>query len=208
MNPLDMWNEIDRYYNTEEQSVITESLGSMISKICEKIGYMPSFINYSWISEMRGEAILHICESIINKNFTLWSKVKVDRTDTEIGKRRNGDEYEKTIIYYNFFDRRKKIWIVKGKEFDESWGDYFYEEDGDSMMAFRNNPFSYYSKIAYHAYVHRLKLEKKAVDIREAYQEKVWEDQFCAGGSMENVKRPYDADIEEDEYNGWDSANI
>ena len=205
VNPIDMWNEIDGYYEAPPESVITEALGSMISKICEKIGYMMSFKDYSWLDEMRGEAIVHICESIINKNFSLWSKVKIKRIEIEPSKKRNGETYDKTIIYYDFFDRRKKIWVEKGKEVDVGWGDYFYTENNTKMFSFRNNPFSYYSKVAYHAYVHRLKLEKKAVDIREAYQEKIWEDQFCAGGSFENTKRPtYNAEVAEDEYNGYD----
>jgi|TARA_R110000787_G_scaffold336_8_gene1228 hypothetical protein len=82
-------------------------------------------------------------------------------------------------------------------------------EDNPVMntLTFRNNPFSYFTKIAYHAFVNRIKKEKKVGEVLHAYQEKIYEDIYASGNGWENVKRQKIED-EEDYYNslGIDSC--
>jgi DNA-directed RNA polymerase specialized sigma24 family protein len=80
---------------------------------------------------------------------------------------------------------------------------YTYREDmiGDAIVKMvkalreekfeptKGSPFSYFTKIAYHAFVNRIKKEKKASEVLAAYQEKIYEDAYASGHGWENVKR-------------------
>lgn len=78
-----------------------------------------------------------------------------------------------------------------------------YEDDIIGMhpcthtITIRNNPFSYFTRVAYHAFVNRIKKEKKVDEVLHKYQEKVYEDLYSSGGGWENVKRQK---IEDDDY--------
>jgi hypothetical protein len=63
------------------------------------------------------------------------------------------------------------------------------------------NPFSYFTKVAYHAFQNCIKKSKKDFDTLKRYQEEVYEDHICSGyiPSKKNVKMYSDKSSNESE---------
>lgn len=75
-------------------------------------------------------------------------------------------------------------------------GSFVYPNDNHSdtsevvnTITYKNSPFSYFTKIAYHAFVNRIKKEKRVAEALKNYQEKVYEEMYSSGDGWENVKR-------------------
>ena len=102
---------IETYYNT---GIFSRDLADYIIRIADGISHSPRFINYTYVDEMRSDAILKMTEAMCKKS-------------------------------YNLDD-------------------------------FRKNPFGYFSMIAFHAFINRLKIEKKYRATADEYAEKVYQE--------------------------------
>lgn len=175
VNPDDMWEELNAYYI--DDTTISEELGKMIDDIATKLGFLPKFINYSFKVEMQSDARHKMVKAVCDKNFTLWKTSKCTEINEEFGR--------KYVIIYNDL---KQEWDDK-KTYLKEWD--IVEEIGDNSfkITYKNNPFSYFTKVAYHAFVNRIKKEKKLDEVLKKYQEKVYEDMYAAGNGWENIKR-------------------
>jgi hypothetical protein len=67
----DIHDEMLVYYNN---NVFTEKLGEYFLKIVEGIAHAPNFINYTWIEEMKNDAIEDMCNAVFNKKYKLECK--------------------------------------------------------------------------------------------------------------------------------------
>lgn len=210
VNPDEMWEEFNLFYEESETSknpdsvLMSSELGKMIDDIATKLGFMGKFINYSFKDEMIGDARVKMVKAVYDKNFSLWKSYYCTPILTE------GDrEY---VIIYN---ERKQEWDDK-KTYLKDWDtieelktpplveisslnpikiklayndDLGVSRDVMHKITVKNNPFSYFTKIAYHAFVNRIKKEKKSAEVLALYQEKVFEDMYSSGNGWENVKR-------------------
>lgn len=86
--------------------------------------------------------------------------------------------------------------IATGLSYAPNFINYTYKEDmvGDAvykmLLAIKNkkfdltsdhNPFSYFTTVAFHAFINRIKKEKKQREIVSQYQESVYEELLTAG---------------------------
>jgi hypothetical protein len=107
--------------------------------------------------------------------------------------------------------------IASGLSFAPNFINYSYREDmvGDATVkmvsALRNkkfdttsgyNPFSYFTTIAFHAFINRIKKEKRQRDVIEEYKETVYEDLIndSSGGAVYVRTTNSDEDISDGDY--------
>lgn len=64
----DMAKELKIYYDDGE---FTETLAQYFMKIVEGIAHAPNFINFTWIDEMRSDAIERMCLAVHNKSYDI-----------------------------------------------------------------------------------------------------------------------------------------
>lgn len=166
VNPAEMWDNIRDYY--ADDKIVPNAVAKNIHDIAEKISFMGCFINYSWRHEMIGDAKLKMMEALVGKKFKLWKdEVFLDSDDIVVN---DGETMVRISGEWRKLDKTEKL--IGNKLID------------------KNNAFSYYTRIAYHAFLNRLKKEKKAKETIDAYQEKVWEEYLSSGNGWENVRRP------------------
>lgn len=104
--------------------------------------------------------------------------------------------------------------IAKGLSYAPNFINYSYKDDmiGDAVVkmftALQNkkfditsghNPFSYFTTIAFHAFINRIKKEKKYREVVSEYQESVYEDIMGSDNDVESTQRvnytsPYDSE--------------
>jgi hypothetical protein len=106
VNAKDFEDALTKYY---EDDVITDYLADCIQRIAYGLSHAPNFMNYSYISDMVGDAIVKMYQAILHKKFKL------------------------------------------NKGF---------------------SPFGYFTTIAYHAFICRIKKEKKHHQVVEEYKER------------------------------------
>lgn len=100
--------------------------------------------------------------------------------------------------------------IAKGLSYAPNFINYSYREDmiGDAIVKMftalkmkkfdinsGNNPFSYFTTIAFHAFINRIKKEKKQRQIVSDYQEMVYEElasEYNMGGKVSSESREDD----------------
>jgi hypothetical protein len=58
--------ELRRYYET---NIISHKLGKIILDMVDGLARNPKFINYSWIDDMRGDALIKIMKALERKNY-------------------------------------------------------------------------------------------------------------------------------------------
>jgi DNA-directed RNA polymerase specialized sigma24 family protein len=92
VNAKDFEDAIVKYYGDD---VITEYLADCIQKIAYGLSHAPNFANYSYISDMTGDAILKMYQAILHKKF------KINQGYSPFG-------YFTTIAYHAFICRIKK----------------------------------------------------------------------------------------------------
>lgn len=101
-----------------------------------------------------------------------------------------GLSYAPNFINYTYKDEMigdavlKMLTALRNKKFDIESG---------------NNPFSYFTTIAFHAFINRIKKEKKHRDTITQYQEKVYFD-LIASGEMPDVSSSTDNTDEDGNY--------
>lgn len=207
VEPNEMWEELNSFYDRFEKSKnpdkehMSDELGRMIDDIATKLGFMGKFINYSFIDDMRGDARVKMVKAVYDRNFSLWNTVYCTPVNSESGRdyviifSKSRCEWDDKKTYLKPWDTINDLTdkaIVK--KLDGSEMDLEFDDDGldtpiTHSITMRNNPFSYFTKIAYHAFVNRIKKEKKASEVLAAYQDKVYEDAYSSGHGWENVKR-------------------
>lgn len=104
--------------------------------------------------------------------------------------------------------------IAKGLSYAPNFINYSYKDDmiGDAVVkmftALQNkkfdvtsghNPFSYFTTIAFHAFINRIKKEKKYREVVSEYQESVYEEIMGSDNDVESNQRvnytsPYDSE--------------
>lgn len=113
IDPIEMEALIVEYYDTD---IISEKLASMVQMISTRLALARNFYNYSFKSEMQGDAIVKMVTAL----------------------------------------RRKRFKVGVGY-----------------------NPFSYFTKVAYHAFQNSIKKHKKDFDTLKRYQEEMYESYAC-----------------------------
>ena len=98
----------------------------------------------------------------------------VDELSIMVVKIANGLSYAPNFINYSYKDEMigdailKMFSALKNKKFDVSTN---------------NNPFSYFTTVAYHAFINRIKKEKKHHETIQKYQETVYDDKMSDSGA-------------------------
>jgi hypothetical protein len=64
--PKEFDDAIMKYYETGD---LTNELAEMVDKIAQKLAYAPNFINYSYRSDMVGDAIIKMMKALIGKKY-------------------------------------------------------------------------------------------------------------------------------------------
>ena len=114
----------------------------------------------------------------------------------------NGKEfYEQICQYYKTGEledvlAESIVKIANGLSYAPNFINYSYKEDmiGDAILKMfsalknqkfncesHNNPFSYFTTVAFHAFINRIKKEKKHRDTITKYQESVYSDAMTSG---------------------------
>jgi hypothetical protein len=92
VNARDFEDALIKYY---DDNVITNYLGDCIQKIAQGLSYAPNFINYTYSSDMVGDAIVKMYQAVLHKKF------KLNQGFSPFG-------YFTTIAYHAFICRIKK----------------------------------------------------------------------------------------------------
>ncbi len=66
VDPIEMEQLIIKYYET---GVLKDDLADMVQKIATRLGYAQNFINYSYKSEMIGDAVIKMITALTRKRF-------------------------------------------------------------------------------------------------------------------------------------------
>jgi hypothetical protein len=191
VNPDEMWEDIKEYYDLPTDSPITIATGTHISNISEKLGFSTNFINYTFKSEMIGDAKVQMIEKLFKRKFKLW--VVYDILDIQ------SHHYEKSMEPYKIVKFKKKDPKTK----KEIVVDYQVKEcdilDLDKyQIRIKNNPFSYFTRIAWNCFVGRIKKEKLQTDIIEAYQNHVYDGLLAENPEMSAKRQGYISNSDED----------
>jgi len=103
--------------------------------------------------------------------------------------------------------------IAEGLSYAPNFINYTYKEEmvGDAILKMvqalehkkfdlenRDNPFGYFTTIAFHAFINRIKKEKKQREMINDYQEQVYNEIMCENNQT-NVGQVYVADNTNDE---------
>lgn len=59
--------ELRKYYDTDK---ISHKLGKIILDMVDGLAHNPKFINYTWIDDMRGDALMKIMKALERKNYS------------------------------------------------------------------------------------------------------------------------------------------
>ena len=111
----------------------------------------------------------------------------VDELSIMLVKIANGLSYAPNFINYSYKDEMvgdailKMFSALKNKKFN---------------VESNNNPFSYFTTVAYHAFINRIKKEKRYKQTINEYQETVYEEIMCEEGNG----KVYVRNIDEEEY--------
>jgi hypothetical protein len=167
INNDEIVKEIRHYYETE---VFSRQLGLYVLKIVDGVAHSPNFMNYSYLEEMRSDAIWRITKAITDKGCKI-----VD--DEDIGEFQRDEEGN--IIY----------------ELDME-GEIILTKDGSKIpkVIRQNNLFGYFSMIAWRAFQGRIKIEKKYHNTTEEYKEKVFDD------FEQEYHIPHDSSLDDDNF--------
>jgi|TARA_R100000482_G_scaffold124614_1_gene78072 DNA-directed RNA polymerase specialized sigma24 family protein len=133
----------------------------------------------------------------------------------------NPEEFKQELInYYESDDCTRTLGemitkIAYGLSYSSNFINYTYRDEmiGDALVKMftavqnkkfnvdsGNNPFSYFTTIAFHAFINRIKKEKKHTETVSQYRDKVYEEEMIeSAGGMVYIKPAND---EEDTFNG------
>jgi len=72
VDPKEFKKELVNYYK-DPKGELNNKLGDMINKIAVGVGYSPNFINYTYLDQMRGDAIEKMIKALRNKTYKINS---------------------------------------------------------------------------------------------------------------------------------------
>jgi len=165
-------HEIRLYYKSKSQ--IPRQLGLYVLKIVDGVAHSPNFINYSYRDEMESDALYRITKAIADRGCIIYPdeilgeiiyKEVEDSTymldnDGNLCKDSNGKKIPASGIIQYKVDRSKE---------------YLLDKEGNRIpKVYENNPFGYFTMIAWRAFQGRIKLEKKFHETNEAFKDKVY----------------------------------
>lgn len=128
--------------------------------------------------------------------------------------------YETDILTDDLADNIKKI--AYGLSFNPSFINYSYKEEmiGDALIKMysalkfkkynfdaNSNPFSYFTTIAFHAFINRIKKEKRHHETLKNYRDRVYEDSMIES-STNSGHSIYVKPMDSDYYDGYNSEEI
>jgi hypothetical protein len=147
--------EIRTYY---EDGIFTEQLGRYIKKIVDGVSHSPNYINYfkednPWGVEMYSDAVWRITKAIHDRGCKVIPEDEIGEYETNL---------DGNVVY----------------EIDSDTEEYILDDDGKKIpkLIEQNNIFGYFSRIAWNAFVGRIKKEKKDQSDHEKYKNKVYEE--------------------------------
>jgi len=185
VNKNEMWNELYNYYkslgdnydwanqkllNKNVFPPISDKLTSIVFDIATKMGHRANFCGYSWLDEMKGDAMHKMIKSIRDCLFACYSTVPYFDKDDD----------KNTICYYDKKDR------LQTRSIEED--DVFFVKDGKNYVTFKANPFGYFSRITTNSYLNRIKKENELDEAKRAFQEDTWE-RLYSNENFRNVRR-------------------
>jgi len=190
INKDDMWLAFKEYYDLCEKnpdSYITEKLAKMISDIPENMKRLGNFNQYSWLEEMVGDAKIKMFKAVKEQLFSLNTRGKVllKHVDESDGR---------TTVKFEKMRNKKLVSVIKILGEEDSLE---FDEDGNELVVFKNNPFGFYSRICWNCFINRIKDENKRTDTHKRFQEEMYEKVY-ASESWKNVRRQkimYDDDV-------------
>lgn len=185
VNKNEMWTELYNYYislgdnydwTAQEYTgrncfpTISNKLTTIVHDIATKMGHRANFCGYSWLEEMKGDAILKMIKAIRDCSFKCYTTVEVLERDSN-----------KNSI--SFLDKKGKAQTRVIEEDDK-----FFERNSLPHATFKANPFGYFSRITSHCFLNRIKKEKELEETKRAFQEETWE-RFYSNENFRNVRR-------------------
>lgn len=123
--PKEFDDAIMEYYKS---GVLTNQLAEMVDKIAQKLSYAPNFINYSYKSDMIGDAIIKMMKALIGKKYqhnkgsnpfsyftriafnAYRNRIKIEKRNQEIHEKYK-DELLMLSEQYNMIVKNKNIKI-------------------------------------------------------------------------------------------------
>jgi hypothetical protein len=176
INNDELIREIKVCYDTGN---FTKSLGQYILKIIDGISHSSNFINYSFLDDMRGDALYRVSKTIRDKSFKIVP-------ETELGKYRYDDKGNPIYrtdkngqIVYRTRDVGK-FGEVLYKTIEDAGGSLVLDDNSnpipDHMVIRQNNAFGYLSMIIWHCFQNRIKVEEKHHTTVDNYKDKVYQD--------------------------------
>lgn len=123
--------------------------------------------------------------------------------------------YETDVLTDDLAENIKKI--AYGLSYNPSFINYTYKDDmvGDALIKMysalkykkynfdaNSNPFSYFTTIAFHAFINRIKKEKKHHETIQNYRDKIYEDTLIESGVVNGHNiyvKPLDNEYYDDE---------
>ena len=162
---------VREYYSDEK---FTEELGRHVNKIVDGVSHSPNFINYfkednPWGVEMYSDAVWRITKSVVDKGCRI---------------------IDEELIGTPLFDENNKPVYELDKE-----GNFVLDENNNKIQSIikQNNIFGYFSRIAWMAFVGRIKAEKKQQQLIAVYSEKIIGDFETEYGVIVQEDNDYDS---------------
>lgn len=159
-----------------EKGRMTDDLGECIVLMVEKYSKKNNWNAYSYIDEMKAEAVAHFFKKVgraARSNHTKWlTKVGMYETAHIIAHRNIGKpywqmfdiEFAEKFPYYRKLPNMKKREVVNVTQ--EAY-DNMSEEEQDKCMKRQSNPFAYYTEMIKHVFIQYLKKEKEVQNLRD-----------------------------------------
>ena len=137
VDPIEMEKLIATYYETGS---LKNDLADMIQKIATRLGYAQNFINYSFKTEMIGDAVIKMITALTRKRFmcnkgynpfSYFTKVAYRAFQNRIKKEKKEHEtlhrYQEEV--FNILTENNQIPARKNTKMSNDNGDDSYDED-------------------------------------------------------------------------------
>jgi hypothetical protein len=141
VDPVHMEVCIKKYYQT---GVLDNELADMIQKIGTRLGYAQNFINYSYKTEMIGDAVIKMITALTRKRFKCDSGYNPFSYFTKVAYRafqnrikREKKEHDTIHRYqnevYNLLEESGQIPYQKNSHMEDDSNSFYYEEKSTAV---------------------------------------------------------------------------
>jgi uncharacterized FlaG/YvyC family protein len=137
VDPIEMEQLIIKYYETGE---LKDDLADMVQKIATRLGYAQNFINYSYKSEMIGDAVIKMITALTRKRFkcnsgynpfSYFTKVAYRAFQNRIKKEKKEHDtihrYQNEV--YSLLTESGQLPFQKNSKFDTEYDDSYRAEN-------------------------------------------------------------------------------